>query len=61
MLEYIEKKTSEDVKFFYSIQVDDDDLVTNNFWVDAKMVVDYKTYGDVVSFDTTYRNLDTSC
>jgi zinc finger SWIM domain-containing protein 3 len=60
-LEYIEKKTSEDVKFFYSIQVDDDDLVTNNFWVDAKMVVDYKTYGDVVSFDTTYRNLDTSC
>lgn len=40
MLEYIEKKTSEDVKFFYSIQVDDDDLVTNNFWVDAKMVVD---------------------
>lgn len=61
MLEYMEKKASEDAKFFYSIQVDDDDLVTNNFQVDAKMVMDYKPYGDVVGFNTTYRNLDTSC
>jgi zinc finger SWIM domain-containing protein 3 len=58
VLEYMEKKTSEDAKFFYSIQVDEDDLITNIFWADSKMVADYQSYGDVVGFDTTYRKLD---
>jgi zinc finger SWIM domain-containing protein 3 len=31
VLEYMEKKASEDAKFFYSIQVDEDDLITNIF------------------------------
>jgi zinc finger SWIM domain-containing protein 3 len=31
VLEYLEKKTSEEKKFFYSIQVDEDDLITNIF------------------------------
>jgi zinc finger SWIM domain-containing protein 3 len=31
VLEYMEKKTLEDAKFFYSIQVDEDDLITNIF------------------------------
>ena len=42
VLEYLEKKTSEDGKFFYSIQVDEDDLITNIFWTDSKMVADYE-------------------
>jgi zinc finger SWIM domain-containing protein 3 len=54
----MEKKTSEDAKFFYSIQVDEDDLITNIFWANDKMVVDYESYGDVVGFDTTYRKLN---
>jgi zinc finger SWIM domain-containing protein 3 len=58
ILEYMEKKTSEDAKFFYSIQVDEDDLITNIFWANDKMVVDYESYGDVVGFDTTYRKLN---
>ncbi len=58
VLEYMEKKASEDVKFFYSIQVDEDDLITNIFWADSKMVADYEDFGDVVCFDTTYRKLD---
>jgi zinc finger SWIM domain-containing protein 3 len=58
VLEYMEKKTSEDAKFFYSIQVDEDYLITNIFWADAKMVADYESYGDVVGFDTTYRKLN---
>jgi len=57
-LEYLEKKTSEDGKFFYSIQVDEDDLITNIFWTDSKMVADYEVFGDVVCFDTTYRKLN---
>ncbi|KAF2915592.1 hypothetical protein DAI22_09g046632 [Oryza sativa Japonica Group] len=58
VLEYMEKKASEDVKFFYSIQVDEDVLITNIFWADSKMVADYEDFGDVVCFDTTYRKLD---
>ncbi|KAF2918852.1 hypothetical protein DAI22_08g090601 [Oryza sativa Japonica Group] len=58
VLEYMEKKASEDVKFFYSIQVDEDDLITNIFCADSKMVADYENSGDVVCFDTTYRKLD---
>ena len=58
VLEYLEKKTSNEEKFFYSIQVDDDDLITNIFWTDSKMVADYEVYGDVVCFDTTYRKLN---
>uniref|UniRef100_A0A8I7BHB4 Protein FAR1-RELATED SEQUENCE n=1 Tax=Hordeum vulgare subsp. vulgare TaxID=112509 RepID=A0A8I7BHB4_HORVV len=57
MLEYMEKKVSEDV-IFYSIQVDEDDLITNIFWTDSKMVSDYALFGDVICFDITYRKLD---
>ncbi|KAF1861706.1 hypothetical protein Lal_00026125 [Lupinus albus] len=41
--------------FFYAIQVDEDDLITNIFWRDTKMMVEYSYFGDVVCFDTTYR------
>ena len=27
--------------------------MTNIFWVDARMVIDYTNFGDVVTFDTT--------
>lgn len=58
VLEYMEKKSSEYIKFFYSIQVDEDDLITNIFWADSKMIADYEDFGDVVCFDTTYRKLN---
>ncbi|XP_042401444.1 protein FAR1-RELATED SEQUENCE 5-like [Zingiber officinale] len=35
--------------------VDEDDLITNIFWCDAKMRADYGNFGYVVCFDTTYR------
>jgi zinc finger SWIM domain-containing protein 3 len=57
VLEYMERRSLEDAKFFYSIQVDEDDLITNIFWTDSKMVADYEAFGDVVGFDTTYRKL----
>ena len=58
VLEYMEKKVKEDANFFYSIQVDEDDLITNIFWADSKMISDYAMFGDVICFDTTYRKLD---
>ncbi|XP_042432870.1 protein FAR1-RELATED SEQUENCE 5-like [Zingiber officinale] len=55
VLEYLQKMQCDDPNFFNAIQVDEDDLITNIFWSDAKMRADYDNFGDVVCFDTTYR------
>ncbi|XP_058082041.1 protein FAR1-RELATED SEQUENCE 5-like [Magnolia sinica] len=55
VLEYFQKMQVENPSFFYAIQVDEDDQITNIFWADAKSVMDYNAFGDVVCFDTTYR------
>ena len=55
VLEYLQQMQLTDPNFFYAIQVDEDDLITNIFWADARMMVDYDYFGDVVCFDTTYR------
>ncbi|KAI5322388.1 hypothetical protein L3X38_031460 [Prunus dulcis] len=35
--------------------MDCDEQITNIFWADAKMIVDYGQFGDFVCFDTTYK------
>ncbi|XP_071924677.1 protein FAR1-RELATED SEQUENCE 5-like [Coffea arabica] len=52
---YLQKMQFEDPNFLYAIQVDENDLITNIFWSDEKMKVDYANFGDVICFDTTYR------
>ncbi|KAK2420433.1 FRS (FAR1 Related Sequences) transcription factor family [Trifolium repens] len=44
----------ENPRFFYAIDLDDEDRIKNVFWVDAKGRDDYQEFGDVISFDTTY-------
>ncbi|XP_030478250.1 protein FAR1-RELATED SEQUENCE 4-like [Cannabis sativa] len=44
----------EDSNFFYAIDLDEEQRLKNVLWVDAKSREDYKVFGDVVSFDTTY-------
>ncbi|XP_058108888.1 protein FAR1-RELATED SEQUENCE 5-like [Magnolia sinica] len=55
VLEYFTKMQVENPSFFYAIQVDEDDQITNIFWADAKSIMDYSYFGDVICFDTTYR------
>ncbi|XP_059630857.1 protein FAR1-RELATED SEQUENCE 5-like [Cornus florida] len=55
ILEYFHNMQVNDSSFFYSIQLDEDDMITNIFWADARSVSDYGLFGDVVCFDTTYR------
>ncbi|RWR82329.1 protein FAR1-RELATED SEQUENCE 5-like protein [Cinnamomum micranthum f. kanehirae] len=55
LLEYFKQKQQEDLSFFSSIQLDDEDRITNVFWADARMLMDYECFGDVVCFDTTYK------
>lgn len=55
LLDILKAKQLEDPSFFYAIQLDEKEQLTNFFWADARSVVDYAYFGDAVSFDTTYR------
>ncbi|XP_028110428.1 protein FAR1-RELATED SEQUENCE 5-like [Camellia sinensis] len=36
-------------------KLDNEEQITNMFWADAQMIIDYVQFGDVVTFDTTYK------
>ncbi|KAG1334363.1 putative protein FAR1-RELATED SEQUENCE 5 [Cocos nucifera] len=55
MLKYLQSMQLNDRLFFYAIQVDEDDKLTNIFRADSKSVMDFNYLGDVVCFDTTYK------
>ncbi|XP_041995700.1 protein FAR1-RELATED SEQUENCE 5-like [Salvia splendens] len=55
VLQYLQRMISEDPHFYYAIQLDEEDLITNIFWTDGRMIQDFGHFGDVVCFDTTYR------
>jgi zinc finger SWIM domain-containing protein 3 len=54
MLKYFQDKMSENPSFHYAMQLDAEEHITNIFWADAKMLVDYAHFGDMVTFDTTF-------
>jgi zinc finger SWIM domain-containing protein 3 len=54
MLKYFHDKIAENPSFQYALQLDCEEHITNIFWADAKMVLDYAHFGDVVTFDTTF-------
>ncbi|PKU65844.1 protein FAR1-RELATED SEQUENCE 7 isoform X2 [Dendrobium catenatum] len=58
MLTYLQRMKSENPSFFYAIQVDEDDQLTNIFWADTNSIMDYDYFGDVVCFNTTYKDAD---
>ncbi|KAK9992329.1 hypothetical protein SO802_027314 [Lithocarpus litseifolius] len=53
LLNYFLSQVSENPSFFFRIQLDVEDQITNLFRADSKMIFDYGIYGDVV--DTTYQ------
>ncbi|KAJ8465307.1 hypothetical protein OPV22_027859 [Ensete ventricosum] len=55
VLKYLQSMQLDDPAFFYSIQVDEDDKLTNIFWADAKSIMDFNYFGDVVCLDMTYK------
>ncbi|XP_059658335.1 protein FAR1-RELATED SEQUENCE 5-like [Cornus florida] len=36
-------------------RLDSDEMITNIFWADSRMIIDYGYFGDIVTFDTTYK------
>ncbi|KAK8948898.1 Protein FAR1-RELATED SEQUENCE 5 [Platanthera zijinensis] len=55
LFDFLGAKQLEDPSFFYASQLDEKEQVTNIFWADARSILDYSYFGDVVLFDTTYR------
>ncbi|XP_042382142.1 protein FAR1-RELATED SEQUENCE 4-like isoform X2 [Zingiber officinale] len=55
LFEYFQRMKGDNPSFFYAIQVDEYDQMTNVFWADAKSMMDYHYFGDAVCFDTSYR------
>ena len=58
VLEYFQKKKEDNSSFFYSTQLDEDDMITNIIWADDRSISDYNLFGDVICFDTTYKTND---
>ncbi|KAK2969629.1 hypothetical protein RJ640_002320 [Escallonia rubra] len=44
----------QDPSFFNAFQLDNEEQITNIFWADGRMHMDYKLFGDIVTFDTTF-------
>ncbi|WOL03257.1 protein FAR1-RELATED SEQUENCE 5-like [Canna indica] len=55
LLDFLKNKQSEDPSFFYAVQIDEKERLTNFFWADARSVNDFAYFGDAVLFDTTHR------
>ncbi|XP_059659226.1 protein FAR1-RELATED SEQUENCE 5-like [Cornus florida] len=55
LMDYFETRSCEDPSFLYSLQLDTEQMITNIFWSDCRMIIDYGQFGDVISFDTMYK------
>ncbi|XP_038704712.1 protein FAR1-RELATED SEQUENCE 5-like [Tripterygium wilfordii] len=51
---YFERQNMSDLKFYYALQLDSANQVTNIFWANAKMVDDYVAFGDMLAFGATF-------
>ncbi|XP_028072973.1 protein FAR-RED IMPAIRED RESPONSE 1-like [Camellia sinensis] len=57
LLRYFQQQVAENPYFYYAIQLDVDEMITNIFWADHQMITDYGLFGDAVSFDTTFEQI----
>ncbi|KAL4292677.1 hypothetical protein AHAS_Ahas18G0052000 [Arachis hypogaea] len=55
MLDYFTRMKEQNPNFFYDICLYNDNSLKHAFWVDARSRAAYEYFGDVVSFDTTYK------
>ncbi|XP_073019547.1 protein FAR1-RELATED SEQUENCE 5-like [Primulina eburnea] len=59
LLYYFQRQHFLNPAFFYSVQLDIEDKITNIFWADDNMIIDCAHFGDVVCLDTSsIRNKD---
>ncbi|XP_057463782.1 protein FAR1-RELATED SEQUENCE 6-like isoform X2 [Actinidia eriantha] len=54
ILTYFTKMQDKNSRFFYVMDLDDGGCLRNVFWADARSRAAYESFGDVISFDSTY-------
>ncbi|XP_043705447.1 protein FAR-RED IMPAIRED RESPONSE 1-like [Telopea speciosissima] len=54
LLQYFTEQSRLNPFFSYAVQLDTNEHVTNIFWADARMIIDYALFDNVVTFDTTF-------
>ena len=55
LIEHFKMMKLRNEKFFYAYQVDQDSRLSHCIWADATSIQDYDFFGDVVTFDTTFK------
>ena len=55
IIAYMTAKSQMDPDFFFKYEVAEDETMGNLFWSDSMSRADYRYFGDVLSFDSTYR------
>jgi hypothetical protein len=58
MLKYFQDKIVENPSFQYATQLDIEEKIANIFWADVRMIANYAHFGDLVSFDTTFGQIE---
>ena len=53
-LNYVKKLQKDQPGFYYSMRTDEENIVKSIFWTDSSSRLNYKLYGDFISFDTTF-------
>ncbi|KAF7147936.1 hypothetical protein RHSIM_Rhsim03G0118100 [Rhododendron simsii] len=48
ILDYFEKQTLENPSFYSTVQLDLEEKITNIFWADAKMIIDYSHFETII-------------
>ncbi|KAJ8512868.1 hypothetical protein OPV22_003302 [Ensete ventricosum] len=56
LLEYFKKTQADNPFFYYAVQIENNNCMTNIFWADSKARMAYYYFGDVVRFVTKYIN-----
>ncbi|KAF7811845.1 protein FAR1-RELATED SEQUENCE 5-like [Senna tora] len=54
LLRYFQEELLVNPSFYHAYQMDNEEQITNIFWADARMLLDYGYFGDVISFNTTF-------
>lgn len=55
LIRYFKGKQFEDPTFFYTLQLMAEDFITNVFWANSRILINYEYFGHVVCFDTIYK------
>ncbi|CAO2036496.1 unnamed protein product [Urochloa humidicola] len=60
LMDYFRRMKSDNPAFYYAIQVDENNKAANVFWADARSIMDYHYFCDVVCLDMIYKEFDCS-